>query len=139
MIPKKIYKTTICFTIVILSISITSCNKDDDRIDFYKSQHRSEELKGWWRKTNEVFNIDHPKHIHLNDVNYFIYGFQSDKQYSKSSYYWYNDENKIYILSAGDIKVESTENNFNFILNNTKDTLRLMHDPIEIYVKDTGL
>lgn len=123
---------------LIVGLITSSCDKDDDLLDFYKSQNRSEELKGWWKR------IEYPENEHSN---YYIFeGFmfkQASYSITEGKYivstdfnYWYNTENTIYVLKEGWKKSKDRDSTIPFRLNTTKDTLQLYNSQPVYFVKE---
>lgn len=133
-----IFKILLVFTV----LGMVSCdNEGEDLIKYYKSQNHSEELKGWWKKINYIENEENPNKIFFDDYKVQFYSFNiHNGQYGNIEEYWYNDDEKIYLLMPGDFKVKSDEDSYHYQLNATNDTLKIyMENPPYIYVKDTGL
>ncbi|MEG0917443.1 MAG: hypothetical protein RSF68_10555 [Myroides sp.] len=124
---------SLCF-ISILTLINVSCDKDDERIDFYKNQNHSEELKGWWKRIN---NEEHPYYIVLDAFTFKTVSYSEIHGYyiPPEGDYWYNDDTSIFKLSVGNFKSNGVENQTPYKLSTTKDTLRLGNNPPAYYVK----
>lgn len=127
---------TYIISILITAVSMSSCDRDDDRIDFYKSQHRSEELNGWWKR---ISNEAHPDYMFFDTFTYKSLSYSESLGYYNPAEgdYWYNNDSYIFSLSVGNFKSSGVENKSSYKLNNTKDTLRLGSNPPAYFVKST--
>ncbi|GEM_PF-4846030 len=128
--------------LVFLSLSMVCCDKDDNALyKNYQNQHHSEELKGWWRHIGEEDN-KYPLYEHFTDfmVTTYDYNVYTNKYDHNMGRYWYNDDAKIHYLTIGDYKTKAEEDSYNFVLNPTKDTLKIyMENPPYVFVRSTGL
>lgn len=69
MKSKVLFKITNIAVVCTLLLVSLSCDKDDERIDFYKSQNRSHELKGWWRSIDDA--SENPYYILSEELRKF--------------------------------------------------------------------
>lgn len=123
-------------------LAFVSCeNEAKDLKEHYKNQEHSEALKGWWRHLDQEENKN-PLYEHFTDFELIIYDYSiyTNKYDHNRGRYWYNDASKIYFLTPGDFKSKGDEDSYSYILNSTKDTLKIyMENPPYIFVKSAGL
>jgi len=123
------------FAVSVLSLLNISCDKDDERIDFYKSQNRSQELKGWWRSIDDT--SENPHYMLFEELLYKSVSYSEVHGYyiPPEGDYWYNTSTHIHFLAPGNFKGSGTERATPFILNATKDTLSTYSNPAFYFVK----
>lgn len=134
---KNIFLKSFALAILFFTAVLTvSCDKDDDRIDFYKSQNRSEELKGWWKR---ISNEEHPDYMVFEEFTYKNVTYLENQGYYNPSEgdYWYNNNSHIFSLSVSNFKSNGVENQIPYKMNITKDTLQLYNEATGYYVKAT--
>lgn len=130
------------YAVVLLFASFISCNVEgEERLDYYKSQHRSPELMGWWRQINDENNPNNPPRLNFTNYKLFFHYYNIHTNMYRETYsYWYNDTDRIFMLDAPSPTSEVNEDNFNYHLNDSKDTLTFyLSEPPYIYVKSQGL
>lgn len=127
----------VCFVFVVFA-----CNEEgEERLDYYKNQHRSPELMGWWRQINDVNNPNNPPYLNFTNFKLFFHYYSvHTNKYNETFNYWYNDADKIFMLDAPSPIGGVDEDSHNYYLNDTKDTLTYyLVNPPYIYVKSQGL
>jgi len=128
--------------VVFFTALFISCNVEgEERLDYYKNQHRSPELMGWWKRINYLDVPEKPPYYHFTNFKRFSYQFNSATGiYSEGFDYWYNDATTIYLLDAPSPIAGVSEISFEYSLNSNKDTLTINEaNPPTIYVKSQGL
>lgn len=120
---KVLFKITNIAVVCTLLLVSLACDKDDERIDFYKSQNRSQELKGWWRSIDD--SSDNPHYMLFEELLYKSVSYSESNGYylPPEGDYWYNTSTHIYFLAPGNFKGSGTERATPYKLNITKDTL----------------
>lgn len=127
----------VCFVFVVFACNV----EGEERLDYYKNQHRSPELMGWWRQINDINNPENPEYLNFTNFKFFSYNYIPETGVYASGFdYWYNDENYMYFLDAPSPTGGVNERKHKYTLNTTKDTLKMfvVSSPY-IYVKSQGL
>lgn len=127
----------VCFVFVVFACNV----EGEERLDYYKNQHRSPELMGWWRQINDINNPENPEYLNFTNFKLFFHYYSvHTNKYNETFNYWYNDADKIFMLDAPSPIGGVDEDSHNYYLNDTKDTLTYyLVNPPYIYVKSQGL
>jgi len=127
----------VCFVFVVFACNV----EGEERLDYYKNQHRSPELMGWWKQINDVNNPNNPPYLNFTNFKLFFYYYSvHTNKYNETFNYWYNDADKIFMLDAPSPTGGVNEDSFKYFLNDSKDTLTYyLVNPPYIYVKSQGL
>ncbi len=108
-------RNIVCLTIL---FSLFSCS-DDDLLDFYSSQNRSEVFFGKWQgveSDNQHISFE------FTASEYIISSNMNDSQ--SSTYAWYNDDQQIHYIRKGGGSSNDARVSVYYKFNSTKDTLK---------------
>ncbi len=109
---KKLFYFTILF-------SLFSCN-NDDLLEFYTSNNRSQELFGKWKP---IGKYDQIIYLQFNEKEFITTAGKDDLHPSK--YLWYNDEYKVYYIRNGKGSKNASRPSNYYTLNTSNDTLKM--------------
>ncbi len=108
-------RNIVCLTIL---FSLFSCS-DDDLLDFYSSENRSEVFFGKWQgveSDNQHISFE------FTASEYIISSNMNDSQ--SSTYAWYNDDQQIHYIRKGGGSSNDARVSVYYKFNSTKDTLK---------------
>lgn len=116
---KLLLKSIILSVAGILALTTVSCDKDDDLLDFYSSQNRSEVFFGKWQG---VESDNQHIFFEFTASEYIISSNMNDSQ--SSTYVWYNDDQQIHYIRKGKGSSNDARVSIHYKFNSTKDTLK---------------